>query len=224
MSETLSLRDRAKQLSAKARARQENKADVVAAGQFETALDKLTSTYLSLRSALHTHQKLRSADIPVLEVDGLEAPLTKLVAEAKISRPTPQFLTSRRKDISTLGTKIEALADEAWRSWAASQIDKLAVDPALVTGTRGQNFTLKLDELKSMAKKPAAEAIIPLFKISLDTAAEMRDHLSSPMTAEDVFDRIKSTPGFSFSDFTTEELEVLQQDLDAAQKVRITLR
>lgn len=224
MSETLSLRDRAKKLSAKARARQENKADVVAAGQFETALDKLTSTYLSLRSALHTHQKLRSAGIPVPEVDGLEAPLTKLVAEAKISRPTPQFLTSRRKDISTLGTNIETLADKAWKSWAAAQIDELAVDPALVIGTRGQRFTSKVNELESEAKKSAAEASILEFKSWLGTAADLRDHLSSPMTADDVLDRIEATPRFSFSDFTPEELEVLQRYPNAAQKIRITLR
>lgn len=224
MSETLSLRDRAKQLSAKARARQENKADAVAAGQFETALDKLTSTYLSLRSALHTHQKLRSAGIPVPEVPGLESPLIKLVEEMKISRPTPQFLTSRRKDISTLATSIQTLADEAWKAWAATQIADLAVDPTLVIGTRGQRFSLKVDDLKSMAKKSAAEASIPEFNSWLGTAADLRDHLSSPITAEDVFDRIKATPGFSFNDFTTEELEVLQNDPNAAQKIRITLR
>lgn len=224
MSETLSLRDRAKQLSAKARARQENKADLVAAGQLETALEKLTSMYSPLHSALRTHQKLRSAGIPVPEVDGLEAPLTKLVEEMKIGRPTPQFLTSRRRDISTLTTNIQALADETWKSWAAAQITELAVDPALVIGTRGQRFTLKLDELTSMAKKSAAQASIAEFKSWLGTAADLRDHLSSPMTAEDVLDRIKATPGFSFSDFTTDELEVLQQDFDAAQKVRIALR
>ncbi|MFC6154821.1 hypothetical protein [Nocardioides yefusunii] len=223
MSETLSLRDRAKQLGAKARAKQENMADVVAAGQFETALEKLTSMYSPLRSALHTHQKLRSAGIPMPDVTGLEAPLTKLEEEASISRPTPQFLASRRKDISTLTTSVQALTDQAWRTWAATQIAELAVDPSLVVGTRGQRFTLKVDDLKSMAKKSAAEAFIPEFKSWLGTAADLRDHLSSPMTAEDVFDRIKATPGFSFSDFTTEELEVLQHDLDAAQRIRITL-
>ena len=224
MSETLSLRDRAKQLSAKARARQENKADLVAAGQLETALHKLTSTYFPLRSALRTHQKLRSAGIPVPNVTGLQVPLAKLLNELKIGRPTPQFLTSRRLEISALTTSIQALADETWKSWAAAQITELTVDPALVIGTRGRRFTLKLDELKSMAKKSAAEASIPEFKIWLNTAEEMRDQLSSPITAEDILDRIKATPGFSFSDFTTEELEVLQHDLEAAQKVRISLR
>lgn len=224
MSETLSLRDRAKQLSARARARQENKADVVAAGQFETALDKLTSTYLSLRSVLHTHQKLRSAGIPVPEVDGLEAPLTKLTEATKIGRPTHQFLNSRRKEISTLTTSIEALADQAWKAWAYAQISEITVDPTLVIGTRGQRFTLKVDDLKSMAKRSAAEASILEFKSWLGTAADLRDHLSSPMTAEDVFDRIEATPRFSFSDFTTEELEVLQNDPNAAQRIRITLR
>lgn len=224
MSETLSLRDRAKQLSAKARAKQENMADAVAAGQFETALEKMTATFSPLRSVLSTHQKLRSAGIPVPDVTGLDAPLTKLVDEANVSRPTIKFLANRRNDISTLSTNIQTLADQAWRSWAAEQIAALAVDPSLVVGARGQRFTLKLDDLKSMAKKSAADASIPEFKSWLGTAADLRDHLSSPMTAEDVFDRIKATPGFSFSDFTTEELEVLQHDPDAAQRIRIVLR
>lgn len=216
----------AKRLTAKARVKRDNAAGIQADGQFATALNKLAGQFSELTTQLEHYSRLGQAGVPLGAVPDLARAADKLKSQiAEVGRPTPQFLNSRSSDLAVTVKALKTLCDEGWRSWAAAQRASLTVDPDLIRGHRGALATAKLEEITRESVKPFQQANIVMFKIWVEQAADLIALLKSPITGNDVIERIEAARGaLTLADLSHDEIEALRHSSEHARRVKLSVR
>lgn len=195
-------------------------------GQLSTALSKLTSQYFDLTTQLESYSRLGSVGIPVEPLPDLARAVDKLRSHiADVGRPTPQFLNNRSSDLAATIKDLRTLCDKAWQTWARAQGASLTVDLGPVLGIREKQVMDKLDEISRESAKPFTQANISLFKLWVTQAEEMIDQLESPITPDDVIERLEAARGsLTFIDLTQEEIDALRHSPAHARRVRLSVR
>lgn len=216
----------AKRLTARARVKRDNALGVRADGQFATALSKLTAQFASLQAQLDSYSQLRQAGIPLSPLPDLQRAVGKLETQIDdVGRPTPQFLSSRSTELAATINALQVLCNGAWRTWASERRASLTVEPELLGGIRGQQFTEKIAVIAREATKPFDQASISLFRVWVAQAEDLIAQLRSPMRPEDVLARIEAGGGrLTFADLTHEEVDVLRDSPEHSRRVRLNVR
>lgn len=111
------LAERARRLTALARAKRDDLDVSQAQGQVQTALNKLDQELRTLGGVLAVHRRLKQDGVPVTAPGDLEKPAIRLKEQALLGRPTGQFLNARTRDVVAASTAIENANAEAWRAW-----------------------------------------------------------------------------------------------------------
>ena len=112
------LAERARRLTALARAKRDDLDVSQAQGQVQTALNKLDQELRALGGVLAVHRRLKANGVPVSDPGDLEKPAIRLKEQADLGRPTGQFLNARTRDVVGARSAIEDANAEAWRAWA----------------------------------------------------------------------------------------------------------
>ena len=167
-----SLLTRAKRLTALSRAKSENAKETQEQGQAETATYNLRAELAKLDNVLAAYRKLREAGAPVTDLPDLAAPARRLRDHVETTgRPTHQFWNTRKTDVSKAATDIAAANQQAWRSWASEEIDKLSlVALPKLTPVDRQRATGTLDTLRSAATtSQVSSSDVTIFLLGLST-------------------------------------------------------
>lgn len=171
-----SLLSRAKRLTALSRAKSENAKDAHEQGQAETALNNIKAELAKLDSVLGAYRKLHEAGAPVADLLDLAAPAIRLREHVETTgRPTHQFLNARKTDVSKAASDIAAANQQAWRSWASQEIEKLPLAglPKLNPSERRQ-ATSRIDSLrKATAASQVSSSDVTTFRLALSNVAEL---------------------------------------------------
>jgi hypothetical protein len=174
--EVQSLLTRAKRLTAVSRAKSENAKETQEHGQAETALNNLKAELAKLDNVLAAYRKLRQVGVPVAELPDLAASARRLRDHVQSTgRPTHQFLNARKTDVGRAATDIAAANQQAWRSWAGQEIDKLALValPKLNAADR-RHVTSTLEAMKKTAATPqVSSSDVTTFRLALSSVVEL---------------------------------------------------
>ncbi|MGY1680618.1 hypothetical protein [Geodermatophilus sp. SYSU D01176] len=208
-----SLYVRAKRLTALSRAKSENAKETQEQGQAETALYNLKAELARLENALGVYRKLREVGAPVTDLPDLAAPARRLRDHVETTgRPTHQFLNARKTDVSKAATDMAAANQQAWRSWATEEIDKLplAALPKLNPADRRQAASA----LDTMKKAAAASQIsiseVTIFRVALSNAAELLANIGTT-ESDGILSRFQSGQ-ILLSLLSDEDLATLRSD------------
>ncbi|WP_460937069.1 hypothetical protein [Phycicoccus ginsengisoli] len=226
MAQEKGLRHDAKRLTTKARVKRDNAAGIQADAQFSTALNRLTTQFLDLRSQLANRKALTTVGIPIGPAPDLTKSAERLRDQvAEYGRPTPQFMNSRSADLAGLVKALQVLTDEAWKAWASAQVGALTADPELVKGPRGQVVKEKIAGLSQVAGRPFNATDFTLFKLGVAQAHDLIRELSDPTRPEEVLARINEGRGsLTFADLTDEEIDALRNSTEHGRRVRLSAR
>lgn len=171
-----SLLTRAKRLTALSRAKSENAKESQEQGQAETALNNLKAELANLHNVLAAYRKLREAGAPVADLPDLAAPARRLRDHIETTgRPTHQFLNTRKTDVSKAATDIAAANQQAWRSWASEEVNKLpfATLPKLNPADRRQATSTLETCRKTAAAAQVSSSDVTTFRLALASVSEL---------------------------------------------------
>lgn len=216
------LAERARRLTALARAKRDNLDVSQAQGQVQTALNKLDQELRALGDVLAVHRRLKVNGVPVSDPGDLEKPAIRLKEQAALGRPTGQFLNARTRDIVGSRTAIENANAEAWRAWATAKISALplAVLPRLNSNHRDATST-RIAAMRTLAAKKPNIADIIQFQQYLGRVKDELDAVESA-GVDSLLERFIEGR-ILLADLSDEELDVLREDTSLGDQLYLQI-
>lgn len=216
------LAERARRLTALARAKRDDLDVSQAQGQVQTALNKLDQELRTLGGVLAVHRRLKQDGVPVTAPGDLEKPAIRLKEQALLGRPTGQFLNARTRDVVAASTAIEDANAEAWRAWATARLDELplAVLPRLQPNHRDATST-RIATMRSLATKKPNIADIIQFQQYFDRVEDELDAVESA-GVDSLLERFIEGR-ILLADLSDEELGLLREDASLGDQLYLQI-
>lgn len=216
------LAERARRLTALARAKRDDLDASQAQAQVQTALNKLDQELRALGGELAIHRKLRENGVPVSPPGDLENPAMRLKQQADIGRPTGQFLNARARDVIAERTAIEKANADAWREWATGKLGELplAVMPRLNWNLRSATTT-RIATMRALASKKPNIADIIQFQQYFGRVKEDLDAVESA-GVDSLLERLVEGR-ILLADLSDEDLELLRGDASLRDQIYLQI-
>ena len=216
------LAERARRLTALARAKRDDLDVSQAQGQVQTALNKLDQELQALGGVLAVHRRLKMNGVPVSDPSDLERPAIRLKEQASLGRPTGQFLNARTRDVVGARTAIEVASAEAWRAWATAKIDELplAVLPRLSSNHRDATST-RIAAMRTLAAKKPNIADIVQFQQYFSRVEDELDAVESA-GVDSLLERFIEGR-ILLAELSDEELSVLREDASLGDQLYLQI-